>query len=143
MFIDPNFWPRVHGGTTHFPLALSIVAALFESVTFVLPGRFAQRQRLQAAGYFAILTAACGTFPAVLSGLFMTKGETMGHDLERLHHLFIWPAFALIIGLAVWRLIAGDGAGRKWMGVYVATLCITAMLMATAGYWGGEMLMHG
>jgi hypothetical protein len=46
-----------------------------------------------------MVLAALGTVPAVLSGLIMTRGVVMGHGLLRLHHLFVWPAFALIVAL--------------------------------------------
>jgi len=57
------------------------------------------------AGYFTIILGALGTFPAVLSGLFMTKGVVMGHDALLFHHLFVWPAFACLVGLGTWRAL--------------------------------------
>ena len=52
-----------------------------------------------------------GSVPAVVSGLLMTKGSLLGHGALRMHHLFVWPAFALLVGLAVWRVSAGARGG--------------------------------
>ncbi len=140
MLLDSSIWPKIHGGSTHFPVALSIAAALFESAAFLLPETSSQKPRLHAAGYFAILLAGAGTFPAVLSGLVIAEGKPLGRDVLLLHHLFVWPAFALLAGLAVWRALAGERPGA--FGVYLAILCLTAVLTSAAGYWGGELLLN-
>jgi hypothetical protein len=61
-----------------------------------------------------------GTVPAVVSGLAMTKGVMLGHDALRYHHLFAWPAFALIIGIAAWRSLGGGSANERPPLGYVA-----------------------
>ena len=38
---------------------------------------------------------------AVLSGLALSKGTLPGSGALRMHHFFIWPAFGLLIGLAL------------------------------------------
>src|SRR5471030_3091969 len=101
MSIDPTIWPKLHGASTHFPMALAMAAALFDGLGYFWPGSAARKAQLHAAGYFTIILGALGTFPAVLSGLFMTRGVTMGHDALLAHHLFVWPAFAGLVGLGV------------------------------------------
>ncbi len=58
-----------------------------------------------------------------------------------LHHYFIWPAFGLLIALAVWRLVVRDRASRRAVGAYLALASLTLVAMMTAGYWGGEMII--
>lgn len=142
MHINPTLWPRIHGASTHFPVALAMAAALFEGLGFLWPASSAHKARLLAAGYFTIILGALGTFPAVLSGLFMTKGTVLGHDALLFHHLFVWPAFAGLAGLGVWRAIVGDRASRRGFAIYLAVLCLVAGLMAGAGYWGGELILN-
>jgi hypothetical protein len=77
MLIDPALWPKLHGASTHFPMGLTMAAALFEVAAAFLPVESPHRRNLRAAGYYTIILGALGTFPAVLSGLFMTHGETM------------------------------------------------------------------
>ena len=142
MTIDPTLWPKLHGASTHFPVALAMAAALFDGLSALVPASSPRRAQLRSAGYFTIILGALGTFPAVLSGLFMTKGEMMGHDALLFHHLFVWPAFALLVGLGVWRAMVGDKVSPRGFGIYLAVLFLTAGLMAAAGYWGGELILN-
>jgi hypothetical protein len=43
MTIDPSNWSKLHGATTHFPIALMLVSAFCDGVS-LLPGD-AERQR--------------------------------------------------------------------------------------------------
>ena len=142
MRIDPSLWPKLHGASTHFPMALAMAAALFDGLGFVWPTSSPRKAQLHAAGYFTIILGALGTFPAVLSGLLMTKGEVLGHDALRFHHLFVWPAFAGLVGLGVWRALVNDKASPRGFAVYVLVQFLTAALMAGAGYWGGELILN-
>ena len=135
MFIDPTVWPRLHGASTHFPMALAMAAVLFEGLGFVWPKSSPHKAQLHAAGYFTIILGALGTFPAVLSGLFMTKGEVLGHDALLFHHLFVWPAFAGLVGLGVPvggmdPPLAGAGATlrvKSWVTVPVPSVARMVM----------------
>ena len=64
----------------------------------------------------------------------------LGHDMLRMHHLFAWPALALIEGTAAWRLLGGGADERPHLG-YFAAAGLAAALAAAAGYWGGEMVL--
>jgi uncharacterized membrane protein len=142
MTIDPALWPKLHGASTHFPVALAMAAALFDGLGAVWRKDSPRKAQLHAAGYFTIILGALGTFPAVLSGLFMTKGKLLGHDALLFHHLFVWPAFAGLVGLGVWRAMVGERASRRGFAAYLTVLFLTAGLMAGAGYWGGELILN-
>jgi hypothetical protein len=66
----------------------------------------------------------------------------MGHGALLFHHLFVWPAFACLVGLGVWRVLAGDKVFFRGFTVYLVVLFLTAGLMGGAGYWGGELLLN-
>ena len=87
------------------------------------------------------MLGALGTVPAVVSGLVMSRGVMLGHDTMRLHHLFAWPAFALIIGLATWRALASDFAAQKAPACYLVAAGFAAVLVMAAGYYGGEIML--
>ena len=142
MLIDPSIWPKMHGASVHFPVALAMAAALFDGLGFFWPKSSPRKAQFHSAGYFTIILGALGTFPAVLSGLFMTKGEVLGHDALLFHHLFVWPAFALLVGLGVWRALVGDKVSFRGFTAYLVVLVLTAGLMGGAGYWGGELLLN-
>jgi uncharacterized membrane protein len=138
--MDPTFWARAHGAATHFPLALALSSIAFDAAGFAL-ARKPIGNDLRAAGYWTMIFGALGTVPAVLSGLLMTKGTVAGHDALRLHHLFVWPAFALLVALGTWRLIQGRRASTRALAAYLAPAALAAGLMTVAAYWGGEMMI--
>ncbi len=138
--MDSEFWAKMHGASTHLPLGLAWCSWLCGFAGYVRPKR-ADAPSLHAAGYWTILAAGIGVLGAVGSGLFLTKGEMLGHDLLRWHHLFVWPAYMLLTGAAVWRFFAGQVVPRRWLMGYLATTAVLALLLAGAGYWGGEMLL--
>ena len=138
--MDPTIWAKVHGATVHFPLAFALGSSVLDSAAFVLGTRPLTRD-LHAAGYWMMIVGALGSIPAVMSGLLMTKGVLLGHGSLRMHHLFAWPAFGLLIGLAVWRVSTGQRATRPMFAGYLVLACVTGGLIGAAGYWGGEMMI--
>ena len=138
--MNPTIWAKAHGATTHFPLALALSSVAFDAAGFAL-ARQPVGHELRSAGYWTMLCGAMGTVPAVLSGLLMTKGTVMGHDALRLHHLFVWPAFALLIALGTWRVLQGRQALPRAFAGYLILAGFAAGLMTAAAYWGGEMMI--
>ncbi|HEU5336552.1 MAG TPA: hypothetical protein VFU27_11340 [Terriglobales bacterium] len=59
------------------------------------------------------------------------------------HHVFLWPAFGLLLFLAVWRLALSKTASAAALRVYLAVVVMAALLMGAAGFWGGELLLNG
>jgi uncharacterized membrane protein len=135
-----SFWVRMHGGATHFPIALMMVSAAFDGAGLAVKNEN-RRRSFHTAAFYLIAVAALLSFGAVISGLALSKGMVLGNGLMARHHQFVWPAFGLLLVLAVWRLVVGDRARPNTFRLYVAAEIIGAALMATAGYWGGEMLL--
>jgi uncharacterized membrane protein len=141
--MDPNFWAKIHGASTHLPIALAFCSWAMDVTACVpLPFLRSRAPQFHATGYWMMMLAALGTIPAVGSGLLLTKGEIMGHDLLRFHHLFVWPAYGLLVGLGTWRAIVGVTPSRRAFAGYLAVGLLSACLLAGAGYWGGEMLLN-
>ncbi len=138
-------WAKMHGGTTHFPIALIMASALFDMASLFFPDNPGKTRRssFQAAGFYTIILGALGALGAVGSGLVMSKGQLLGQGNLARHHVFLWPAFGLLISLAVWRLVVQDRASLRGFKIYVAGSMLTSVLMAAAGYWGGELLLNG
>src|ERR1700733_10056353 len=109
--MNQTFWARMHGGTTHFPIALLIVSVAFDYAGFWWRNEL-RRREFRAFGFYSLLIAAAASPFAVLSGIGLSKGKLMGSGALRLHHLFIWPAFGVLVGLAVWRLVVREKASR-------------------------------
>jgi len=134
-----KLWANLHGGSTHFPIALMIASVIFDGLAYFL-NRDPLKRDLHAAGFYALLLGAAATLVATLSGLAISAWQFFGEGILAKHHDFVWPAFGLMIGLAVWRLVVRGEATRPAFGVYLLVAGITAGLMAAAGYFGGELL---
>lgn len=137
--MDPTLWAKAHGATVHFPLALALTSGALDAAGFALGTRPSVRD-LHAASYWMIVIGAFGSVPAVISGLLMTKGNVLGHGALRMHHLFVWPAFSLLVALATWRVVTGQRISRPALAGYLIVVGVAAALMTGAGYWGGEMM---
>jgi uncharacterized membrane protein len=130
-------WDKLHGATTHFPIALLLFSTLcdFVSVTFKkLP--FARGLRL--VSFYGLAVAALGSLGAVVSGIALTKGDLWGRGYLGWHHRFVWPAFGLLVALAVWRLVVRDEISRNMI-----LMLLASGFVAAAGYFGGEILLSG
>lgn len=138
--MDSLIWAKMHGATTHFPIALVLCSGACDAAGW-LRGERAPARELHAVGYWTMLLGALGTVPAVISGIVMTKGEVLGHGTLRWHHLFAWPAFAFIVAAATWRVVSGPGVSRRKMAGYLIAMVTTTTLVCLAGYWGGELLL--
>jgi uncharacterized membrane protein len=127
---------------THFPIALLLFSALcdFASVLF---GRFAFATGLRRVSLFGLAVSAAGSIVAVVSGIALTKGNMWGSGELGWHHRFIWPAFGLLILLAVWRVIVRDQMSRTGFFLYLFLMFLTSGLVAAAGYFGGELVLGG
>jgi uncharacterized membrane protein len=138
--MDNEIWAKVHGASVHFPIALVLCSAVMD-ISGKWLSSLQHRRSFHTVGYWTLLFGALGTVPAVVSGLLMTHGVVLGHDQLRLHHLFAWPAFAMIIGAASWRVAVRDRDGNGPPGTFVALSSLAAILVMAAGYWGGELLL--
>lgn len=134
-----KLWANLHGGSTHFPIALMIASVIFDMLAYFFR-KDSLRRDLSAAGFYSLMLGAAATFVATLSGLVISAWQFFGNGLLAKHHDFVWPAFGLMIGLAVWRLVVREEATRPAQGAYLIVAAITAGLMAAAGYFGGELL---
>ena len=140
MTIPADWWPRLHGASTHLPVALVPVAAFFDALSLIVRGP-ELRKKLGATSALMLPLAALGSIVSVFSGLGQSHGEWLGQGLLRSHHLFVWPAFALLMGLATWRWLVGPEPSPRALQVYRVALWINAGLILVAGYWGGELAL--
>jgi uncharacterized membrane protein len=135
-------WEQLHGATTHFPIALLLFSAMcdFASVLF---GRFAFAAGLRRVSFYGLAIAAAASIGAVVSGIALTRGNMWGSGELGWHHRFIWPAFGLLVLLAVWRLMVRDRISRVGLFVYLFLMFVASGLVAAAGYFGGELILGG
>ena len=143
--MDNSLWVKMHGGMTHFPIALVMASIAFDLAGVMVPDSTDKLRRagLRAAGFYTLILGALSSFGAVASGLAISHGEIWGRGNLARHHTFLWPAFGLVIALAVWRLVVGNRASNRAFKVYLVASVLAGAVMGTAGYWGGELLLNG
>ncbi|MBV9126840.1 MAG: DUF2231 domain-containing protein [Verrucomicrobia bacterium] len=145
MFGGDEMWTRLHGATTHFPIALLLTATALETLA-LLPHRAAQRwqREWRAVSRWLLGIGAVSALPVVFSGLALSRWNAGGQGLLWKHHLFVWPSFGLLIALAIWRIAVGESASRRSVIIYFLMLLVAAGCVAAAGFWGGELAAsHG
>ncbi|HSU56978.1 MAG TPA: DUF2231 domain-containing protein [Candidatus Dormibacteraeota bacterium] len=138
--MNQTFWARIHGGATHFPIALLMVSVLFDHAAFWWRNEL-RRREFRALGFYSLLIAAVASPVTVFSGIALSRGVLLGSGMLALHHYFVWPAFGFLIGLAVWRLVMRERVSSRAVGCYLAFASLTLAAMLFAGYWGGEMII--
>lgn len=140
--LDPSIWSKLHGASTHFPIALMLVSTFCEAASFF--GKNAEwRQGYRFVATVTIVLGALGSCAAVVTGLVMSHGQFWGHATLLRHHQFVWPAFVLMTGLATWRVFAHGEPSRGPAVVHLILLVLTAALMSGAGFFGGELFHEG
>jgi uncharacterized membrane protein len=140
--IEPSIWSELHGASTHFPIALMLVSAFCDGASLVCLDANWQRA-LRSTAAVTITLGALGSYAAVFTGLIMTKWQFWGTGTLLHHHQFVWPAFALMVGLATWRVVKPLPVSRRPALAYLVLMFLAAALMSGAGYWGGQVLNHG
>jgi uncharacterized membrane protein len=135
-------WDKLHGAMTHFPIALLLfstacdwVSVTFKKLTFA--------RGLRLVSFYGLAAAALASVGAVVSGIALTKGDMWGRDDFGWHHRFVWPAFGLLVALAVWRLVVRDTMSRTGLCLYLILMLLASGFVAAAGYFGGELLLSG
>jgi uncharacterized membrane protein len=135
-------WDRIHGAMTHFPIALLLFSAACDFVSVALK-KLPFARGLRLVSLYGLAVAALASSGAVASGIALTKGDLWGRGDLLSHHRFVWPAFALLVGLAVWRLVVRDAMSRTGLRLYLILMALASGLIAAAGYFGGEMFLGG
>ena len=108
-------WDKLHGAMTHFPIALLMFSTACDFVSVA----------------FKKLTFARGLRLVSFYGLAFAA------------HRFVWPAFGLLVTLAVWRLVVRDAMSRTGLCLYLILMLLASGFVAAAGYFGGELLLSG
>ena len=131
---------KLHGAMTHFPIALLLFSTGCDFVSVVLK-KLARELRL--VSFYGLAVAALASLGAVISGIALSKGDLWGRGDFGWHHRFVWPAFGLLVALAVWRLVVRDAMSRFGLCLYLFLMLLASGLIAAAGYFGGEILLSG
>ena len=75
--MDNSLWIKMHGGMTHFPIALVMASIAFDLGGLVVSDNAEKSRRagLRAAGFYTLVLGALSSFGAVASGLVISQGR--------------------------------------------------------------------
>ena len=135
-------WDKLHGAMTHFPIALLLFSTACDFVSVMLK-KLPFAREFRSVSLYALPVAALASVGAVISGIVLTKGDLWGRGDFAWHHRFVWPAFGLLMALAVWRLVVREAMSRFGLCLYLILMLLASGLVAAAGYFGGELLLSG
>jgi mono/diheme cytochrome c family protein len=138
--MDREFWLRLHGASTHFPIVLLAVSVGFDSLGNFWPNE-SKRSGLRSAGFLCALLGMVGAIGAVISGILISRGRMMGTGLLLRHHQFVWPGVAISFALVAWRVAVGDRASFRAFCFYLAGMMLASGLVLLAAYFGGELVL--
>jgi uncharacterized membrane protein len=96
-----NIWEMMHGGSTHLPIALMLISAVFDGLGCVIRTDRLKEQ-FHAAGFFTLIAGVLATFPAVLSGLVLARWDIGGTGTAFLAsrlHLAVIHVTVRLVGL--------------------------------------------
>ncbi len=137
----PNFHPIV----VHFPIALTVIAFLFNIAAYLRRSHPASAQ-LAAAGHFTLWLAAIGAAVAVLFGWLAYSSvnhDDAGHAAMLLHRSWAVPTAVGLILLASWD--AWKYRVNELISVpMLFILFLLSQSIAVTGWLGGEVVYrHG
>ncbi len=133
---------RGHPLLVHFPIALLLVAVLFEAGHLVVGRKNEHRRAISGAGLGLLALGA------ISAGLSAWSGwENAGHnpptssvaDLVYLHR-WLGISVASVSGLALLFGLAGWRGGKKRVGIYRTLLLVGAGLVGVTGHYGGSIV---
>jgi len=124
--------PPLHPLIVHFPIALFVVAVLFDGITM-----FTRKDSFDVATRWLMVFSWLGAGAAILTGEWLkaSRGTFLPHGLLHTHQF-------LAISFGVWiTLLTALRVRRRWRptGGYMTLATLGVVLLVFVGHTGGEM----
>jgi len=130
------FHPRV----VHFPIALSIVGALF-----IVAGMARRQDRWTGYGQITLLLGWLGIMAAIVTGLIDQTNAPQNATVATVinQHITVGVALLIAVGLALyWPLRNKKGWSHSARWGYFALLAAIVVLVFVEGWLGGKIVYH-
>ncbi len=136
----PDWLTPLHPRVVHFPIALSLVGAVFAVI-----GLLRREERWFSYGQLSLLLGGLGTLAAAITGLIDQSAAPQETSILAVinQHITAGIALAVAIGLALYwplrdrRLLKGSHRAR-WG--YLALLAAVVLLVLLSGWLGGRLV---
>jgi uncharacterized membrane protein/cytochrome c2 len=135
-------WLEAHGGVTHFPVALLIMALVFDLGAAVF-----RKPEWRTVGFWLLLAGVVMAVPAIFTG-WMTAGHLFGGTTKppaelTLHWRMALLTAVLAIALLTWRIARRDAAPVPARAAMIGLSVLVAVSVGVTGYLGGDMALSG
>jgi uncharacterized membrane protein len=127
-----SFLGRMHPAVVHMPIAVLLLAALFELLAMV------RGESWRPAVLVSLALSVAGGVVSVITGIILDRGQ--GSELLERHEMLGWVAVALTMGALVAAWQARNQVAWRW--VLRVLLVAGVVAVAMVGHLGGE-LVHG
>ena len=143
---DPlSLWQHIHGATTHFPIALAFISAIFDAGALVF-----RRPNWRTVGFWTLITALVLILPAIASGLYGIYLDSGGKEKwasDGYNHVraIIWHrnmsffAGGLLFVAATWRVIKHDDLTMVARIVCLLLAIAATVFVGVTGYNGAYL----
>lgn len=136
----PEWLTPLHPRVVHFPIALSLVGAVFAAI-----GLLKREGRWFSYGQLSLLLGGLGTLAAALTGLIDQSAAPQEAAVLAVinQHITAGILLAVAIGLALYwplrhRQLLNSGCGARWG--YLALLLAVVLLVLVSGWLGGTLV---
>ncbi len=130
---------HLHPMIVHFPIALALVALLFNATWYVL-----KREWMKTGSVALTVLAALGAVGAILTGLFFTKPVAgLAATMKDTHIVYASTATVMLLIAAVVGLMLEFGkkpAARNRTYLYTLFLLLSAVAISMTGMVGGSIV---
>ena len=99
-------WPELHGGFTHFPIALLVAACVYEIVALVF-----KKPEMRSVSLTLLAGAVLTSIPALVAGWFSAQSMFPNGPLPPkvlLHRTSAFVASGIAAVALIWRLASRD-----------------------------------
>ncbi len=130
-----SIWYHLHGGLTHFPIALAIASFAFDFAAAAF-----RKPSLRAAGLWTLILAALAAVPAVATGFFTANADYAGMTNVNVHRNVSIGGSVLLVVLALWRGLRRDEMTRRGFIAYLVGVLLAAGAVGLTGWLGNRIL---
>lgn len=129
---------HLHPMLVHFPIALALVAFLFNLASY-----FLNKEWLKTGSVALTVLATLGAIAAILSGVFFTKPVAgLAATMKDVHMMYAFISTSLLIlaALAGLMFVIKKEKQPKMMYVYTLFLFLSAIGISLTGMEGGSIV---
>jgi uncharacterized membrane protein len=130
--------PNVHPLLVHLPIAILLVAYIFDQLSTIL-----KKEELERVGWWTQLAGTVGLAATVVSGLLAEASiiipEAAQEHLET-HEQLAFVAAGTFATLFLWRISSKTKLPPRYRAVYLSLFAAGVLVIWMGAWFGGEMV---